>query len=130
MLLRPKQQSSLSMILGMIFFPVLVDESHDVSIKEQMSVVLHYLNSKGHVIEHFVAIGHGPNTTSISLKATLDDLFSRHELSISLLRGKGYDGASNMQGELGGLKTLILNENASAYYVHCCNNLLLLNVNT
>ncbi|KAJ9538447.1 hypothetical protein OSB04_031180 [Centaurea solstitialis] len=98
---------------------VFVDESRDVSIKEQMSVVLHYVNSKGHVIEHFLAIEHVPNTTSISLKAALDDLFSRHGLSISHLRGQGYDGDSNMQGELVGLKTLILNENASAYYVHC-----------
>ncbi|XP_028069877.1 zinc finger MYM-type protein 1-like [Camellia sinensis] len=36
----------------------------------------------------------------------------------SLLR-QGYDGASNMQGEFNGLKTLILKENPCAYYVHC-----------
>jgi hypothetical protein len=35
------------------------------------------------------------------------------------LRGQGYDGASNMRGELNGLKTFILNENSFAYYVHC-----------
>ena len=35
------------------------------------------------------------------------------------MRGKGYDGASNMQGEFNGLKTLILKENDYAYYVHC-----------
>ncbi|KAJ9546651.1 LOW QUALITY PROTEIN: hypothetical protein OSB04_019194 [Centaurea solstitialis] len=77
------------------------------------------VDTKGHIIEHFLGVEHVPNTTSISLKMTLDDLFSQHGLSISNLRGKGYDGASNMQGELGGLKTLILNENSSAYYVHC-----------
>ncbi|KAL6522340.1 hypothetical protein OROHE_016893 [Orobanche hederae] len=105
--------------LGDDFFSVLVDESHDVSIKEQMSVVVRYVDTKGLVIERFLGIEHVPNTTSISLKTTLDDLFSRHGLSISNLREQGYDGASNMQGELGGLKTLILNENSSAYYVHC-----------
>ncbi|XP_039036804.1 uncharacterized protein LOC120173794 [Hibiscus syriacus] len=31
----------------------------------------------------------------------------------------GYDGASNMKGELNGLKTLILRETQSAYYIHC-----------
>ncbi|CAL8991356.1 unnamed protein product, partial [Prunus brigantina] len=56
------------------FFSILVDESRDVSVKEQMVVIL---------------------------------------------RGQGYDGASNMSGEFNGLKTLIMRENESAYYVHC-----------
>ncbi|XP_059281271.1 uncharacterized protein LOC132034964 [Lycium ferocissimum] len=37
----------------------------------------------------------------------------------SQIRGQGYDGASNMQGEINGLKTLILKDNSSAYCVHC-----------
>lgn len=45
--------------------------------------------------------------------------FCRHGLCISRLRGQGYDGASNMRGELNGLKTLIMEENESAFYVHC-----------
>ena len=38
---------------------------------------------------------------------------------MSKLRGQGYDGASNMQGEFNGLKTIILRENEYAYYIHC-----------
>ncbi|CAA7044917.1 unnamed protein product [Microthlaspi erraticum] len=38
---------------------------------------------------------------------------------LGLVRGQGYDGASNMSGEFNGLKALILKENGSAYYVHC-----------
>ena len=40
-------------------------------------------------------------------------------MSLSNLRGQGYDGASNMQGDINSLKTLILKENKSAFYVHC-----------
>ena len=40
-------------------------------------------------------------------------------MSLSRLHGQGYDGASNMQGEFNGLKTLILKENKLAFYVHC-----------
>jgi hypothetical protein len=40
-------------------------------------------------------------------------------LSLSRLRGQDYNGASNMQGQFNGLKTLIMKENKSAYYVHC-----------
>ena len=35
------------------------------------------------------------------------------------MRGQGYDGASNMSGAFNGLKSLILNKNSSAYYIHC-----------
>ena len=35
------------------------------------------------------------------------------------MRWQRYDGASNMQDKLNGLKTLILNDNLVAYYVHC-----------
>ncbi|XP_028070700.1 zinc finger MYM-type protein 1-like [Camellia sinensis] len=56
---------------------------------------------------------------ALSLKQAMENLFSRLGLSISRLRGQGYDGASNMQGEFNGLKTLILKENPCAYYVHC-----------
>jgi Domain of unknown function (DUF4371) len=61
---------------------------------------------------------HVVETTAISLKASLQELFSKHGLSFSCLHGQGYDGASNMRGEFNGLKTLILKENSSAYYVH------------
>jgi hypothetical protein len=35
------------------------------------------------------------------------------------IRGQGYDGANNMKGEIKGLKTLIMKESPSAYYIHC-----------
>ncbi|CAN6725893.1 unnamed protein product [Malus baccata var. baccata] len=83
------------------FFSVLVDESRDISVKEQMVVVLRYVNTNGQVVERFVGIKHVPNTTAISLKEAIDQFFSIHGLSISRLRGQGYDGASNMQEILG-----------------------------
>ncbi|XP_050386575.1 uncharacterized protein LOC126802901 [Argentina anserina] len=75
-------------------FSVLVDEARDHAVKEQMTVVLRYVDNKVEVIERF-------------------------RLSISNLRGQGYDGASNMRGEFNGLKALILKENNCAFYVHC-----------
>ncbi|CAN6722794.1 unnamed protein product [Malus baccata var. baccata] len=101
------------------FFSILVDEARDVSVKEQMAMVLRYVDDNGHVIERFVGIQHLTNTTSSSLKDAIDTLFSRHSLSISKLRGQCYDGASHMRGELNDLKTKILREQPCAYYVHC-----------
>ncbi|XP_070676226.1 uncharacterized protein [Malus domestica] len=101
------------------FFSIMVDEARDVSMKEQMAMVLRYVDDNGHVIERFVGIQHVTNTTSSSLKDAIDTLFSRNGLSISKLRGQSYDSASNMIGELNGLKTKILREQPCAYYVYC-----------
>ncbi|KAM3233950.1 hypothetical protein P3L10_019309 [Capsicum annuum] len=47
------------------------------------------------------------------------DVLAHHSLTLDYVRGQCYDGASNMQSELGGLKTLIRQENRSAHSVHC-----------
>jgi hypothetical protein len=105
--------------IGQDVFCLLVDESRDVSCKEQMAVVLRYVDSCGVVTESFVGLVHVKDTTSANLKLSIDSLFARFKLSIKQVRGQGYDGASNMRGEFNGLKSLIMRENSSAYYVHC-----------
>ncbi|XP_015158564.1 uncharacterized protein [Solanum tuberosum] len=71
------------------YFGILVDQSKDVSHKEQIALILRYVNKSGMVIERFLGIVHV------------------------------YDGASNMQGEINGLKSLILQDTSSAYSIHC-----------
>ncbi|XP_057774924.1 uncharacterized protein LOC130993905 [Salvia miltiorrhiza] len=93
---------------------MLVDEARDVSLKEQMGVVLRYVNDKGCVIERFIGIVHVVDTCSHSLKDALSALFVKHGLSLSKLRGQGYGGASNMRGEFNGLKA-----NPYAMNIHC-----------
>ncbi|XP_058739937.1 uncharacterized protein LOC131612140 [Vicia villosa] len=100
-------------------FCVLIDESGDVAGKEQMAVVIRYVNNEGLVKERFLGIVSVKETSAKSLKEALEKLLSINGLSISSIRGQGYDGASNMRGKFGGLRTLIQNENPSAYYVHC-----------
>ncbi|XP_042027249.1 uncharacterized protein LOC121774438 [Salvia splendens] len=83
--------------IGDRVFTILVDEARDVSLKEQMGVVLRYVNSEGYVIERFFGIVHVTDTCSRSLKNAIDDLLSKHNSSLSRVRGQGYDGASNMR---------------------------------
>ncbi|XP_060182153.1 uncharacterized protein LOC132611798 [Lycium barbarum] len=101
------------------YFGILVHESKDTSHKEQMAIVLRYVSKEGEVVERFVGIIHVSDTSARSLKEAIYSFLSDHSLSPSQIRGQGYDGASNMQGELNGLKTLILNETPSAYCIHC-----------
>ena len=133
--------------IGDRWFAVLVDEARDASIKDQMVVVVRYIpplhlvislvlfccfqvtlfslfscrfvNDKGSVIERFLDIEHVSDTTSTSLKKALDTMLRRYGLSISKIRGQGYDGASNMRGQFHGLQRLVLNENPYAFYIHC-----------
>ena len=101
------------------FFLILVDESRDISVKEQMAIVLRYVIKKGIIIERFLSIVHVAITTALSLKCAIECLLCEHNLNLLNLRGQGYDGFSNMQGNINGLKTIILKENKSAFYVHC-----------
>ncbi|KAJ8767175.1 hypothetical protein K2173_013572 [Erythroxylum novogranatense] len=95
------------------FFAILIDESRDISVKEQMAVALRYVDKKGQVMERILGLVHVSDTSSLSLKRALESLFAKHGLSLSKILGQGYDGASNMQGEYNGLKTSLFNLIAS-----------------
>ncbi|XP_012847030.1 PREDICTED: uncharacterized protein LOC105967009 [Erythranthe guttata] len=77
----------------------MVDEARDISMKKQMALVVRYVNKSGSVIEQFLGVEHVTDTSALTLKATINDFFSRYGLSVSKLRGQGYDGASNMRGD-------------------------------
>ena len=86
--------------LGDSSFAIIVDESRNISVKEQLAIVLHYVDKWGRVIECFLGIAHVNNTTTAELKKTIDSVLSIHNLSINRLRGQGYARASNIRGEL------------------------------
>ena len=88
------------------FFSILVDESRNISVKEQMAIVLRYVNKKWIIIERFLGIVHVASITALSLKY-VECLLCEHNLSLSKLCGQGYDGASNIQSDINGLKKRI-----------------------
>ncbi|CAN1848546.1 hypothetical protein LINPERHAP1_LOCUS38976 [Linum perenne] len=69
-----------------------------------MGVVLRYVDGKGCVIERFLGISHVRDTKAMSLKTAIESMLMKNGLSISRVRGQGYDGASHMKGEINGLK--------------------------
>ncbi|XP_073219458.1 uncharacterized protein [Cicer arietinum] len=76
-------------------FCIVVDEARDESKREQMSLVLRFVDK------------------------VVCDILSRHYLDVSNMRGQWYDGASNMRGEWNGLQALFMKDCPYAYYVHC-----------
>ncbi|XP_016164191.1 zinc finger MYM-type protein 1-like [Arachis ipaensis] len=100
-------------------FCIIIDEARDESKREQMSVVLRFVDKHGCVQERFFDLIHVSDTCSLTLKTEISSVLSRHNLDVQNLRGQGYDGASNMRGEWNGLQALFLKDCPFAYYIHC-----------
>ena len=73
----------------------------------------------GRPCEHFIVVVHVDDTTSVSLKDVIEALLVSHVLIMTQICGQGYDGASNMKGDIKLLKTLIMQESPFACYIHC-----------
>ncbi|XP_052626919.1 uncharacterized protein LOC128133492 [Lactuca sativa] len=115
-LISPKIQKELVQCFAQ---EVLLSIREEIGQDEQMAIVLRYVDSLGFVKERFIGIVHVKDTSSLTLKNAINEVLTSNKLSFSQIRGQGYDGASNMRGEFNGLKALILQENDTAFYVHC-----------
>ncbi|XP_073119602.1 uncharacterized protein [Henckelia pumila] len=100
-------------------FCILVDEARDISKREQMAIILRFVNNHGILTKRFFAIKSVSDTTSLNLKKEISNFLVHHDLQVKKIRGQGYDGASNMRGEWNGLQALFLRDCPYAYYVHC-----------
>ncbi|KAK9714341.1 hypothetical protein RND81_06G087200 [Saponaria officinalis] len=98
---------------------IIVDETKDVSKREQMTVVLRFVDKNGYIQERLFDLIHVKETNALYLKGDTEECLLAHKLNIENIRGQGYVGASNMRGEWSGLQALFLNECPYAYYVHC-----------
>lgn len=100
-------------------FCILVDEARDQSKREQMAIVIRFVDKDGFIRERFFGLIHASDVKALTLKNGIFSTLSRYDLDFHNIRGQGYDGASNMRGEWKGLQTLVANECPYAYYVHC-----------
>ena len=74
--------------VGDDYFSILADESSDVSKKEQLALVLRFVNREsGSVVERFLGIVHVDDTSALSLKDAILSLLMEHSLSPSMIRG-------------------------------------------
>ncbi|XP_022857649.1 uncharacterized protein LOC111378649, partial [Olea europaea var. sylvestris] len=67
-------------VLGDDLFSILIDESCDVSVKEQMAILLCYVNEEGSIIEWFLRIVRVNDTTALSLKFAIIHCFRSMDL--------------------------------------------------
>lgn len=84
-------------------FAVLLDETTDCSKKEQLTVCVRYVDTQSFIIrEEFLGFVEMKSTTAKAITDTLLQELASMGLSLSKLRGQGYDGAANMSGAFKG----------------------------
>ena len=105
------------------FYSLLCDEVTDVSVKEQMSVVLRFVDGDCDIREEFVDFIYTDKITGEVMASKLRAALDRYGIDLMDCRGQGYDGASNMSSA-GGVQGLLSADNSKAVYMHCNSHIL------
>ena len=101
------------------FFSILADEVTDCANLEQVSLVLRFVDSDKHIREEFLGLITVERITGEALATALLSWLDVHTLDVSLCRGQGYDGASNMSSSSAGVQARIRQVSPLALYTHC-----------
>jgi len=108
------------------YFSTILDYTADQSYKEQMSIILRFvdINEDVSIRKHFVGFIVVEDSTSQGLTNAFLDELQKCNLSITNCRGQGYDNAANMKGKNSGVQRRFLDMNQLAFFVLCgCHSL-------
>ena len=101
------------------FYSIMVDETTDVSNKEQAVLCFRWVSDDLIAHEDFVGLYGIENTEAKTLVNMILDVLTRLNLSIKKLRGQCYDGTSAMSGPRPGVAKQIRDLESRAVYTHC-----------
>ena len=110
---------------GSKYFSILADEAADISNKENLSIVIRFVDASNSIREDFVGYHLcKEGTTGVAIKNIILKAVSDLGLSMDDCRGQCYDGAGNMAGQFNGASALIKQQYEKAIYVHCMSHRL------
>ena len=122
---RHTRQIIINEVKEAIYFSLLADEAQDVSNKEQMPLVLRFVDKNGNIREEFnkfILCDEDVSGAAISKSITTE--IRSLGLDMQNYRGQGYDGAGNMAGKYQGTAARIQREHPLALHVHCASHRL------
>ena len=96
-------------------YTLIVDETKDVSKREQISLVLHYVH-EGNIYERFISYSHAQKLNASAITDYILNALTDLKLNISDCISQCYDDASVMSGCCSGVKTRILEKNPKAIH--------------
>lgn len=100
------------------YYTILVDETKDISKKEQLTLILRYV-LKGVIHERFISYYYCEELHAAALTSYIYEVLAKMGLNIADSVSQCYDGASVMSGSLTGVQTRILQDHLRAIYIHC-----------
>ena len=113
-----------------LYFSILVDETKDLSKKEQLAIMVRYVHN-GMIKERAIGTYHMKDLTAEALAQKIIGLLETSSLDIQLCVAQCYDGASVMRGNVRGVQALIRDRVPHVAYIHChAHRLNLVLVNT
>lgn len=101
------------------FLTIMIDETTDISNREQVTIVIRRVDEDLQVYEEFIGLYHVDSIGAERLTAVIKDCLIRLNLPISKLRGQCYDGCSTMSGAKSGVAKRIAEEEPRAIFTHC-----------
>ncbi|KAL4091374.1 hypothetical protein QTP88_026073 [Uroleucon formosanum] len=100
-------------------YTIMVDETKDLSKKEQMSFLIRFVDKELNICERSIGCYHMENSNAESLASEIIKVLSINKLDIMNCIGQCYDGASVMSGQYSGVQERIRSKVPHAIYVHC-----------
>jgi len=109
----------LTKIRKLQYFAIMIDESADVSVREQVSICFRTVEENLDIQEDFVGLYCSDTTDASTLYNIIRDCLSRLGLDVVHCRGQCYDGASNVAGIHTGVQSRLRTDERRAIFVHC-----------
>src|SRR6185437_6491912 len=85
-------------------FSVQVDTTQDVSVLDQLAIVLRYVDDQANVQERLIRLAVAYETTGQAFYTQLQQEFEQLGLNLKNIIGCSFDGAANMKGKYNGLQ--------------------------
>lgn len=101
------------------YLSVIIDETTDISVKEQVALVVLYVSSDGQRHEELISFEETADTTGETLYTLICKKLQDYGLDKIKVVGLGFDGASNMSGKVKGVQARFSVDVPTAQYVHC-----------
>lgn len=104
-------------------FSMQIDTCQDISVKEQLSLILRYVKD-GRVFETFAGFLECSSTSGNSLLLVVENHLEKCKIDIKKCVGCATDGASNMRGQFNGFQANLSSKSAEQLHVWCFSHVL------